>query len=333
MNTQVREYLQNLDLGEPSEYGGICVYPVFHESDELPHPYISCAEALREEKLKVTEVNKNGVVSTILAINLGELPILILAGEELIGAKQNRIVNSSVLLRPHSETMLPVNCTEQGRWHHASPEFQDSGSVALHSVRRSQSRNVTGSLKADGSYAGDQTETWHEVSSAIVGSRICSSTDAMQDIFQQRHNHIREMLMVLGGSHPGQVGLMVMCQGKVLGFDAVSRPDVYKQVHERLLKSYLAIDYRDPEAEPKSNQPHLGLIFLTEAAAQRGQKFRSVGMGWDHRIDSGNITGNALVVDHQPIHISLFQDETDEKETHEYQDMIIDEIHRCDDDG
>jgi hypothetical protein len=57
--------------------------------------------------LKITELNDSGAVPQLKVMNNAELPVLILDGEELMGAKQNRIVNTSILLREKFETIIP----------------------------------------------------------------------------------------------------------------------------------------------------------------------------------------------------------------------------------
>ena len=49
-------------------------------------------------------------------INKSEVMVLILDGEELVGAKQNRIVNTTILIPAKETVLIPVSCVEQGRW-------------------------------------------------------------------------------------------------------------------------------------------------------------------------------------------------------------------------
>ena len=44
-------------------------------------------------------------------------------GEELLGAKQNRIVNLTILVAANSELTIPVSCVEAGRWRARSRAF------------------------------------------------------------------------------------------------------------------------------------------------------------------------------------------------------------------
>lgn len=73
-------------------------------------------DALHAGTLRVEEMNEAGSVPELHIVNEGTLQVLILEGDELIGAKQNRVVNSSVLIATNSELVLPVSCVERGRW-------------------------------------------------------------------------------------------------------------------------------------------------------------------------------------------------------------------------
>ena len=59
---------------------------------------------------------KGGSVPDLLVENRGDVRVLFLEGEELIGAKQNRILNTSVLVAAHTKVKIPVSCVERGRW-------------------------------------------------------------------------------------------------------------------------------------------------------------------------------------------------------------------------
>jgi hypothetical protein len=48
---------------------------------------------------------------------------LIVEGEELLGAKQNRIVNATFLVAGKTEIVIPVSCVEQRRWRYDSESF------------------------------------------------------------------------------------------------------------------------------------------------------------------------------------------------------------------
>jgi hypothetical protein len=72
-------------------------------------------------------VSEAGSVPELLVKNLAPSPVLILDGEELIGAKQNRIVNLAILVAAGQTLRIPVSCVEAGRWVHRSREFAAAG--------------------------------------------------------------------------------------------------------------------------------------------------------------------------------------------------------------
>ena len=81
--------------------------------------------------------------------------VLLLDGEELLGAKQNRVLNTTILLKESSETVVPVSCTEHGRWAYASAAFSSSDVIMAHKVRMRKSSSVSRSLEAGAHYQSD----------------------------------------------------------------------------------------------------------------------------------------------------------------------------------
>ena len=109
------------------------------------------------------------------------MPVLILEGDELIGAKQNRTVNSSVLVAAESELVLPVSCVERGRWSRRSGAFS-LGKASPHlSLRHLKSRSVHESLRRGRGHRSDQGAVWEEVDRPAYLHEASSPTDALQD--------------------------------------------------------------------------------------------------------------------------------------------------------
>jgi hypothetical protein len=142
---------------EAQRDGRLTVFPLLADG-EVQLPYLLLADAMESGTLRITEIGQ-GTVPALLALNQGDADVLVLDGEQLIGAKQNRMPNRTILLPAKSETRIPVSCMEQGRWHYrhrsAGPESADSlrfRHEAQHSpskIRR-HVRNLEAKLAMDG---------------------------------------------------------------------------------------------------------------------------------------------------------------------------------------
>ena len=81
--------------------------------------YITLREAIERGVFTVTEVSEGGSVPELMVANKGDVAVLLLDGEEVRGAKQNRILNTTILVGPKSTIKVPVSCVEHGRWSYA----------------------------------------------------------------------------------------------------------------------------------------------------------------------------------------------------------------------
>ncbi len=78
--------------------------------------YLTLDQVLTEGLIEVSDVSESGSVPELKVINKAAKMVLILDGEELVGAKQNRIVNTTILVAVRCTMVIPVSCVEQGRW-------------------------------------------------------------------------------------------------------------------------------------------------------------------------------------------------------------------------
>jgi hypothetical protein len=115
-------------IGEPVEHRGIVISPLFPRKTP-DAAYVTLEEAL-PLGFRVTEVDEAGTVPELVVVNPLEENVLLYDGEELLGAKQNRILNVTVLVAAQSESRIPVSCVEQGRWRRQSAAFSGSARCA-----------------------------------------------------------------------------------------------------------------------------------------------------------------------------------------------------------
>ena len=87
----------SIQLGDPVEHRGIVIAPLFPRNDPRAE-YLTLEEAL-PLGFRITEIDAAGSVPELLAFNPLETPVLLYDGEELLGAKQNRILNVTALGR------------------------------------------------------------------------------------------------------------------------------------------------------------------------------------------------------------------------------------------
>jgi hypothetical protein len=123
MEQFINQYIGGLKLGREQSFKNLTVFALL--SDYAANlDYLTLDEALAEDLIEVMEVSQGGSVPELKVLNKSDRMVLILDGEELVGAKQNRIVNTTILIAANTTTLIPVSCVEQGRWSYRSDKFQ-----------------------------------------------------------------------------------------------------------------------------------------------------------------------------------------------------------------
>lgn len=299
--------LASLKMGEPRIHNGIGLWPVFAEIRPEP-AYITLVEALSVAGFKITEVSAGGSVPSLRVINETPHHVLLFDGEELKGAKQNRILNTTILIAAGSALDVPVSCTEQGRWSYQSAEFSSSGSMAYAELRKRKAAAVACSLHASETHASDQGAVWEEIESLHFAAKSSdtSATRAMKDAYDGRQREIDEFTREVP-CHEGQCGLLAVIGDRVEGIDVLSRPEAYARLHRRLVESH-AMDFlvRKQGVSRKPLDPEAPARFLAEAAKSEESVHATPGLGSDHRLRFRWGHGAALRVEDTIVHLALF---------------------------
>ena len=311
MNTLMTDHLLSLRLGECLQHRNLAVFPLTLEGVHGPS-YLTLKEALARGCLSITEVSEGGSVPMLAVSNQADLPVLILDGEEVQGAKQNRVINTTVLVAAHSKVTIPVSCTEQGRWSYSSAEFSDSDVVLSSRARSLKSAAVSSSLRSEAGYAGDQGQVWDEVACLCRATKTSSPTSAMRHVYEEQKGELDDYLAAFP-LQSGQFGLLVLIDGEVVGFDIVSQPESYAQLHGKLVRSF-ALDAlvrarRRPLAPVADPDPlaELAGAFLAEAQQCREESFAAVGLGTEYRYTGSRIVGSALQHEDVVVHTAFFR--------------------------
>ncbi len=314
LDPAARSLLQTLEMGAVQTHGNMAVLPLYFGAAATTS-YTTLGEALAGGTLIVTEISEGGSVPELAVVNSGELPVLLLDGEELAGAKQNRVLNTTILIRKQSKTTIPVSCTEQGRWAYASARFEDSGVIMHRSARLRKSRSVSCSLARQGAYASDQGEVWESINELQEAAVAPSATSAMRDVFAHRENDLQACLNAFPPVN-GQRGLFVFVNGSPVGFDYISADSAYRVLHAKLIGSYSmdAMLADNPETKALGSPSPVALAtiaksFLQKAANSREHRHKSLGHGWDHRFAGEHLVGSSLQYRSQVIHMAFFIDD------------------------
>ena len=180
----------NPKLKKPHFLGGLKLYPVCLDNVKLSEDIMLLDDLLDRQEIQAFEVSEQGLVQNIGLKNLSQFHTLVIDGEAVIGAKQNRIAQTTMILGPNSETVIPVNCVERGRWAYShkrafqksefsiSPKMRDKKADL---IRKKEHHNI-------------QSKMWEEIDILSNKFATVSSTDDLGEVLSSTNNDTIENL-------------------------------------------------------------------------------------------------------------------------------------------
>jgi hypothetical protein len=296
----------NVTLAPPQRHRSLTLFPLL-APDAPALPYTLMSDALQRGTLRVTEVG-SGTVPELLAINGGESAVLVLDGEQLVGARQNRTTNRSLLLPARSETRIPVSCMEQGRWHFDSEHFRPAPHNSPAMVRR-QAREVeaghvrVGAEMPPAALSAAQGRVWDAIAehSAKLGAR--PETGALNDLYATRAGDLDGWAGEYRAS-PDQVGILAFLGGRALGMDVIGCRGLYARLHDRLVRGYV-MDALASATRGRTVSRDSAQAYLDRVSAARRVEAPTVGEG-RYAVLAGKVIGGELTDPDRLVHLSAF---------------------------
>jgi hypothetical protein len=306
----ITDTISGTKLGKPTTFRNLTVVPVFARA--VAPDYVTLDEALAGKFARVTEVSEGGSVPDLKFVNDSDSAVFLMEGEELIGAKQNRTLNLSILVSARQVVSIPVSCVERGRWHRSSREFSSAPRAQYAEGRAKKMAQVSASMQSTGTRYSNQGAVWHDIDEKFLRLKTSSRTSAMADIFEQHSTSLEEYVKSFVPEE-GQVGAVFTIKGRVSGFELFDSPNTLRKLWPKLLRSY-GLDALDRvgsagEKEEKPT-PDVGLndveAFLQKVSGGETKRYVAIGEGDDIRLSNIGVTGAALAARGRVIHLSAF---------------------------
>lgn len=304
----IRQTLDRVQVGQQTTFENLTVFPLLSAASVAPD-YLTLGEALAAGVLQVTEVSHGGSVPELSVVNRSDRPVFLLDGEELVGAKQNRVVNLSILVPAKRTLTIPVSCVEMGRWHYRTPEFSASPQ-AMHAVGRARKVDqVTYALHRVGARAADQADVWEGVEEQAMLMGVASPTGAMSDVYAQHARSIDEYVAAFSAADD-QVGALFAVGPRIYGFDIFDSAATLRAYLGKLVRSYAldALSVGGADGEPPDARAAESLLEATAHAA--AETYPALGLGVDMRVGEAAVVGAGLFWEDRVVHLNAFTDAT-----------------------
>ncbi len=301
----IHEVISGLDLGAPLVFENLAVFPLFKRG-RGGLDYLVLDDALEDNTARVTEVSEGGSVPELLFENHGEAPVLLLDGEELVGAKQNRVLNLTILAPPNAAITIPVSCVEAGRWAWRSRKFHSASRAQYASLRSKKMAQVSSALAAEGVAFADQGAVWDDISVKMRRMNATSDSEAMSDIYEQYQDRLESYVGAFSVKED-QVGAVFAIDGQARGVEIFDKATTFERQFKKLLRSW-GLDAID---SPMAGHPLVDVDeiegLLDDVTRVESRSYEAVGLGDDVRLEGEDLDGGALVVSGEVVHLCVFR--------------------------
>lgn len=294
--------LSQLRLGHATSAGALTTIALYAPPPTRPVPYLLLAHALTAGSMSLHE---QGAVDRLRARNTARSPVLVLEGDHVLGAKQNRTVISSALLGARGETELPVACVERGRYAGISEKFDGAATVVPATVRRVVKTSVTSSLLSEhGAHArvADQRAIWDQIAVQQRRLHVASATSSLAHTYATHAGALASLSAALPYP-PGATGIALALRGELVSVDVFDQPHTCQHYWPQLVEG-AALDALQAPPERRAQRIEERVRELLAALARAPwREVPAVDRGRELRVALDETNASALLADGAVLHL------------------------------
>jgi len=291
----------NFNVSEPVEKNNITAF-FLSSIEKNNNKYLSFSEAIAKNQVQISEVNKKGLVTKLSVSNKSSDNIIILNGELIIGTqiRQDRIVDSTVLIPGYATVLINTFCGEQYRWSpRLSNKISTSESLYFSSGRANNAADINTKLSK-------QCRIWSEISEKISDFNVKSFTNSVGQIYKKKKVNVEEIVNFF--KIPSEaVGVALGINNQLVNIDIFSNNCMLQIYLPKIIRSIALDSFKkiSKKSYLKKKEVHRFLRQIHQANKQKRKVVEGT-LGEELQFNSESVAGSILYHKEQTVHFSAF---------------------------
>ena len=291
----------NFNVSEPVEKNNITTF-FLSSIEKNNNKYLSFSEAIAKNQVQISEVNKEGLLTKLSVSNKSSDNIIILNGELIIGTqiRQDRIVDSTVLIPGYATVLINTFCGEQYRWSpRLSNKISTSESLYFSSGRANNAADINNKLRK-------QCRIWSEISEKISDFNVKSFTNSVDQIYKKKKVNVEEIVNFF--KIPSEaVGVALGINHQLVNIDIFSNNCMLQIYLPKIIRSIALDSFKkiSKKSYLKKKDVHRFLRQIHQANKQKRKVVEGT-LGEELQFNSESVAGSILYHKEQTVHFSAF---------------------------
>ncbi len=266
------------------QHGTLRLYPITADEELMAmHSaqagILTLEEAMQLKGFKITERKNFGReegnwYSGLTLVNKSNEPVFMMSGDVVTGGNQDRVNAEDLMAMPGTIRNFDVFCVEAGR----SSYYNDNATAAERKIGAFNDYFAVASPRVRAAvYKGNQSEVWGAVAQVTkeYNAETSTHTYAALDKAEAQNSQRDAYINFFSGKFEAMdkaVGLIAICNGKVIGAEVFGHPNVFQRRVKALIHSYAVDAAQQPATESGNSLQAAKSTFETIVKAAEQKK-------------------------------------------------------------